>query len=70
MFAVIYRNLLSCFSHVRLLCDPAKLLCPQDSLGKNTGVDCRAPLQGIFPNQGSNLRPLRSTCIGRQVLYH
>ena len=25
-----------------------------DSLGKNTGVNCRALLQGIFPTQGSN----------------
>ena len=28
----------------------------EDSPGKNTGVGCRALLQGIFPNQGSNLR--------------
>ena len=27
---------------------------PEDSLGKNTGVDCHALLQGIFPSQGSN----------------
>ena len=27
-----------------------------DSPGKNTGVDCHALLQGIFPTQGSNLR--------------
>ena len=25
-----------------------------DSPGKNTGVSCHAPLQGIFPNQGAN----------------
>ena len=25
-----------------------------DSPGKNTGVGCHAPLQGIFPTQGSN----------------
>ena len=41
------------------LCDPihhmpAKLLCPWDSLGKNTGVDCQALLQGTFLIQGSN----------------
>ena len=36
------------------LCLPARLLCPWDSPGKNTGVGCRALLQGIFPTQGSN----------------
>ena len=34
---------------------PARLLCPWDSPGKNTGVGCHVPLQGIFPTQGSNL---------------
>ena len=34
---------------------PTRLLCPWDSPGKNTGVGCRALLQGIFPTQGSNL---------------
>ena len=33
---------------------PARLLCPWDSLGKDTGVGCHALLQGIFPTQGSN----------------
>ena len=33
---------------------PARLLCSWDSQGKNTGVGCRALLQGIFPTQGSN----------------
>ena len=33
---------------------PARLLCPWDSPGKNTGVDCHALLQGIFPTQGLN----------------
>ena len=58
----IYVFLLSCFSHVWLcmtLCHPmdssARLLCPWDSPGKNTGMDCYALLQGIFPTQGSNL---------------
>ena len=27
----------------------ARFLCPWDSPGKNTGVDCYALLQGIFP---------------------
>ena len=33
---------------------PARLLCPWDSPGKNTGVSCHAFLQGIFLTQGSN----------------
>ena len=33
---------------------PVRLLCLRDSPGKNTGVGCRALLQGIFPTQGSN----------------
>ena len=28
---------------------PTRLLCPWDSVGKNTGVGCHALLQGIFP---------------------
>ena len=31
------------------------LLCPADSPGKNTGVDCHALLQGIFQTQGLSL---------------
>ena len=31
------------------------LLCPWDSLGKNTGVGCYFLLQGIFQAQGLNL---------------
>ena len=33
---------------------PAKLLCPWDFPGNDTGVSCHALLQGIFPNQGWN----------------
>ena len=51
--------MLSCFSLVRLFVTlwtlPTRLLCPWDSLGKNTGVGCHALLQGIFPAQGQNL---------------
>ena len=32
----------------------ARLLCPWDSSGKNTGVGCYALFQEIFPTQGSN----------------
>ena len=33
---------------------PARLLCPWDSPGMNTGVGCHALLQEIFPTQGLN----------------
>ena len=33
---------------------PARLLCPWDSPGKNTEVACHALLQGIFPTHGVN----------------
>ena len=48
---------LSCFSRVWLfatLWTVARLLCPWNSPGKNTGVDCCALLQGIFLTQGLN----------------
>ena len=41
---------------------PARPLCPWDFPGKNTGVGCHAPLQGIFPTHLS--------FTGRQILYH
>ena len=43
-----------------------RLLCPYDSPGKNTGVDCHSLLQRIFPSQRSN--PGLLHC--RQILYH
>ena len=36
-------------------CNPARLLYPLDSPGKNTGVGCHFLLQGIFPTQGLDL---------------
>ena len=45
---------------------PIRLLWPWDSSGKNTGVGCHGPLQGIFLTQGSN--PGLLHC--RQVLSH
>ena len=36
----------------------ARLLCPLDFPGKNTGVGCHSLLQGIFLTQGSNPGPL------------
>ena len=44
---------------------PARLLCPWDSPGKNTGVGCHFLLQGIFLTQGSNWGLLH--CV--QILY-
>ena len=43
-----------------------RLLCPWNSLGKNTGVGCHPLLQGICPTQGSNSGLLHY----RQILYH
>ena len=38
---------------------PARLLCPRDSLGKNTGVGCHALIQRLFPTQGPSMRLLQ-----------
>ena len=46
--------------------EPARLLCPWHSLGKNTRVGSHSLLQGIFPTQESNLGLLNC----RQILYH
>ena len=43
---------------------PARLLCPWNSPGKNTGVGCHFLLQRIFQTEGSNLMHCR------QILYH
>ena len=45
---------------------PARLLCPWNSLDKNTGVGSRSLLWGIFPTQGSNLAFLHY----RRILYY
>ena len=51
---------------------PARLLCPWDLPGKNTGVGCHSLLQGIFLTQGLN--PFEPSNPGlphcRQILYH
>ena len=59
VWACRHTCVLGCFSSLLTLqqshgLKPARLLCPWDFPGKNTGVGCRAPLQGIFPTQGSN----------------
>ena len=53
------------------LCDPVDYSLPGSSVhggppGKNTGVDCQALLQGIFPTQGQN----PGLPHYRQILYH
>ena len=45
---------------------PARLLCPQNSLEKHIGVGCHFLLQGLFLTQGTNLG---LTHCG-QILYH
>ena len=49
-------------------CSPPRLPCPWDSPGKDTGVGCRALLQGIFRTQGWNLRLLQ-LLRGRRALH-
>ena len=60
MFFPIFTCLLSGFSRVLSLrphgLQPARLLCPWDSPGKNTGMGSHALLQGVFLTQGSNPR--------------
>ena len=45
---------------------PARVLCPWSSPGKNTGVGCYSLFQGIFPTWGLNPGLLHQ----RQILYH
>ena len=45
---------------------PTRLPCPQDFIGRNTGVHYRSHFQGIFPTQGS--KPDSLHC--RWILYH
>ena len=55
MHAKSLQSCLTVWLHGR---QPTRLLYPQDSPGKNTGVGCHALLQGTFPTQGSNMRLL------------
>ena len=45
---------------------PARLLCPWYSPGNNTGVDCHALFQEIFPTQEFDPGVLHCS----QILYH
>ena len=58
----------SCPTHLRPhRLQPARLLHPWDFPGKNTGVGCHAPLQGIFLTQGWTSIPGMS-CLDKQIL--
>ena len=46
---------------------PARLLCPWDTPGMNTGVGCHALLQGVFLTQGSNPSLLQVSYIAGRV---
>ena len=46
---------------------PARLLCPWDSPGKNSGVGRHVLLQGLLLTQGSNLRLLHCRWILRPL---
>ena len=53
---MLYKSLQLCMTLCDPMdCSPPGFLCPWDSPGKNTGVGCHGPLQGIFLTQGSNL---------------
>ena len=63
--SVISDSLFTPWSKRVSLFEPARLLCPWNSPGKNTGVGSHSLLQGIFLIQGLNLGlPLH-----RQILY-
>ena len=54
------RQTLYCLSYKgKLKLQPARLLCPWNFPGKNTGVGCRFLVQRIFPTQGLNPHLLR-----------
>ena len=48
--------------------EPARLLYPWNSPGKNTGVSCHSPLQQIFLTQGLNLSLLNCRQILRESI--
>ena len=50
---VVHACMLSLFSCVQL-CNSAKLFCPWDSPGKNSGMGCHFLLQEISLTQGQN----------------
>ena len=65
---VVLFEICVCVQSYPTLCNPmtpARLLCPQNFPGKNTGVGCHFLLQGIVATQGSNLGLLHC----RQILF-
>ena len=50
-------------------CSPARLLCPRNFPGKNTGGGCHFLLQEIFSTQGWSPH-LWVSCISRRIIYH
>ena len=71
--AVVHVYELSRFSCVWLCVirpQTTRLLYPWDSPGQNTGVGCRALLQGIFLTQGIEPASTYVSCFDRRVLYH
>ena len=50
-------------------CSPARLLCPWNFPGKNTGGGCHFLLQGIFPTQGSEPRSLVSPALAGRFFH-
>ena len=58
LYIILYICCAQSLSHVQLFVtlgwEPARLLCPWNFPGNNTGVGCHFFLQGIFPTQKSN----------------
>ena len=63
---LVAQSFLTLCDPMDLMEPPARLLCPWDSPGKNTGVGCHFLLQGIFLTQWSNQGLLH--CV--KILYH
>ena len=66
IYLALHDCMLSLFSHIQL-CGTLRTVAWKPPLsmgspGKNTGVDCHALLQGIFPTQGSNLWLYHLSC--------
>ena len=53
----------SCVQYLATPWEAARLLCPWNSPGKNTGVGSHSLLQGIFLTQGSNPNLMHCKCI-------
>ena len=56
------KSLQSCTTFATLWTVPARLLCPWDSPGKNTGVGCHPPLRDL-PHPGNKSTSLLSPAL-------